>query len=73
MTSAHLFFALMTTIYIFIAIRFEEADLIAVHGARYQRYLDEVPMIMPALPKSGQSSDRGKFLANSSVGTRDSR
>lgn len=73
MTSAHLFFALMTTIYIFTAIRFEEADLIEVHGDRYRRYRDEVPMIMPALPKSERPSDLQKFLANSSVGTRNSK
>lgn len=47
MTSAHLFFAVMTTAYIFVAIRFEEADLVAVHGRKYERYREQVPMIMP--------------------------
>jgi methanethiol S-methyltransferase len=48
MTVAHLFFAIMTTGYILVAIRFEEADLVAMHGARYQRYRRQVPMLMPA-------------------------
>src|ERR1041385_1909112 len=48
MTVAHLFFAVMTTGYILVAIRFEEADLVAMHGARYQRYRRQVPMLMPA-------------------------
>ncbi len=73
MTSAHLFFALMTTIYIFIAIRFEEADLLAVHGENYQRYRNEVPMIVPALPKSERFADSHKSFANSSIGTRNSK
>jgi len=49
MTVAHLFFAIMTTAYIFTAIRFEEADLVAMHGEKYSRYREEVPMIVPAL------------------------
>jgi len=49
MTAAHLFFALMTTVYILVAIRFEEADLIDAHGPIYRRYRAEVPMLVPGL------------------------
>jgi protein-S-isoprenylcysteine O-methyltransferase Ste14 len=49
MTAAHLFFAIMTTAYILLAIRFEEADLVAAHGEKYERYRQQVPMIVPAL------------------------
>jgi len=47
MTVAHLFFAVMTTVYILLAIRFEEADLIAHHGDSYRSYRRQVPMLIP--------------------------
>lgn len=48
MTVAHLFFALMTSAYILIAIRFEERDLVALHGRKYEQYREQVPMLIPA-------------------------
>jgi len=49
MTAAHVFFAVMTTVYILIAIRFEEHDLVGEHGARYAEYRRQVPMLVPRL------------------------
>lgn len=47
MTVAHLFFAVMTTAYILLAIKFEEKDLVNAHGDEYRRYQESVPMILP--------------------------
>lgn len=49
MTVAHLLFAIMTTLYILLAIQLEEKDLIAEHGKRYIDYRKQVPMIIPRL------------------------
>ena len=46
MTVTHLVFAVMTTAYILVAIRFEERDLVeALPG--YAAYRERVPMLLP--------------------------
>jgi protein-S-isoprenylcysteine O-methyltransferase Ste14 len=47
MTIAHLVFAIATTVYIFLAIQFEEKDLLDTFGDDYRRYRESVPMIVP--------------------------
>ena len=47
MSISHLVFAIATTGYILIAIRFEERDLVAHHGKIYQEYVEKVPMLVP--------------------------
>jgi steroid 5-alpha reductase family enzyme len=56
MTLAHLVFALATTAYIFIAIVFEERDLVAAHP-EYERYRKRVPMIFPSLRRRWRTTD----------------
>jgi len=51
MTAAHLVFAIVTTLYILVAIQFEERDLVELHGADYAAYRERVPMLVP-LPRS---------------------
>jgi len=48
MTATHLFFAVMTSTYILLAIRWEEKDLVDLFGAKYLEYRSSVPMIVPS-------------------------
>jgi protein-S-isoprenylcysteine O-methyltransferase Ste14 len=48
MSLGHLLFALMTTSYIVIAVKFlEERDLVALYGDTYRDYQHRVPMLLP--------------------------
>jgi len=61
MTATHLLFAVVTTAYIFIAIRFEERDLVEALGGSYAAYRESVPMIVP-WPRNSKAS-HGRMAA----------
>lgn len=47
MTTGHLLFAGVMTVYILAALRLEERDLVDAFGDRYRRYRRQVPMLVP--------------------------
>lgn len=64
MTLSHLFLAILLTIYILIAIQYEERDLAAAHP-EYAKYQQEVPMLVPLFKRraaSRHSSQSEAFL-----------
>lgn len=51
MTLGHLVLAIGMSVYMLIAIRYEERDLEQFHGEAYTNYKQEVPMLIPRLDK----------------------
>lgn len=49
MTAGHLLLAAGMSVYMLIAIRYEERDLVAFHGRDYEEYRGRVGMLMPRL------------------------
>ncbi len=47
MTAGHLLFAAIWSVYIFVAIGYEERDLIAIFGQKYHDYMEKTPSILP--------------------------
>jgi methanethiol S-methyltransferase len=59
MSVGRLVFAVSTTLYILVALQFEEADLIASLGATYADYRARVPMLVPFARLGAQPRDKG--------------
>ena len=64
MTVTHLLFAVMTTAYILIAIQLEERDLMREHP-EYAAYRNKVPMLIPRLRSTANTSQRAGAPARS--------
>ncbi|WP_137817228.1 MULTISPECIES: methanethiol S-methyltransferase [unclassified Pseudomonas] len=62
MSAAHLLFALLTTVYILIAIRLEERDLLTAHP-EYRRYRQQVPMLLPRFGQQPRQDENASELA----------
>jgi protein-S-isoprenylcysteine O-methyltransferase Ste14 len=58
MTVAHLIFALGTTAYILIAIRWEERDLVSAFGNVYEDYRARTPMLIPRIGSKSVKAQR---------------
>ncbi len=61
MTASRLLFVLASTGYILVAVRFEERDLVAVFGERYQSYRKRVRAFVP-LPRLGHGAPAGRAV-----------
>ncbi len=61
MTVGRLLFAVLTTVYVLIAVRLEEADLITEHGEDYREYRRRTPMLLPFRSPSEPSTEMRQF------------
>jgi len=57
MTVTHLIFAVGLSVYILIAIPFEERNLIEHHGEAYKRYREQVPAMIPTPGRTAKPTD----------------
>ena len=64
MSFGHLLFAAGMTGYIFVAIRYEERDLVDLHGEDYRRYREQVPMVVPVPGKRYQETWRAQTASD---------
>lgn len=58
MSLGHLIFAASMTAYILIAVRYEERDLVSIHGSEYVHYRRRVPMLFPRPGQRRYSTQR---------------
>jgi len=67
MTGAHLLFAVLTSAYIMAAIRWEERDLVTVHGSKYRDYQESVPKLVPSLASYRVYEERTAQISKSAA------
>lgn len=60
MSVGHLFFAVMTTAYIVVAIQFEERDLMNFYGDAYRKYRQQVSMLIPFPKRQAADAEQAK-------------
>jgi len=67
MSGAHLLFAVLTSTYMLTAIRWEERDLVIIHGSKYQDYQKRVPKLIPSLVPYRRSDGRAVGASGSAA------
>ncbi len=67
MTGAHLLFAVLTSAYMLTAIRWEERDLVIVHGSKYRDYQKRVPKLIPSLAPYRANEERAVRASSSAA------